>query len=104
MRTQREFIKAVIEQTIKKENLFKIKTIADDIFDNLETDMDKDTMFSYIPYAFDMQADNIIMEQLPGESKKINEIWFYTYYKTKTKELITRLTENFNISLNETTE
>ncbi len=95
MRTQREFIKAVIEQTISLKNSLKIKAIAEDVFENVETDMDKDTMLSFIPYALEMDTENIKMEQLPGASAVYNNLWFYEYYKTKTDELMTELTASF---------
>lgn len=95
MRTQREFIKAVATQTIDTKNVFKLKSLAETVFDNLETNLDKNKIVSYIPYALNINMDNIKMEQLPGESKRINGVWVYLHDKEQTEELMTTLTKNF---------
>ncbi|MGN1299528.1 MAG: LCP family protein [Candidatus Scatovivens sp.] len=95
MRTQREFIKATAEQTINIKNIFKVISLVEAVFDNLDTNLEKDKIMSYIPHALDMDVNNIKMEQLPGESKVYNGIWFYIHDKNETEILITNLTESF---------
>lgn len=95
MRTQREFIKAVAKQTIDTKNIFKLRSLADTVLNDLETNLDKNKISSYIPYVLNINMDNIKMEQLPGESKRINGVWIYLHDKEKTEELITTLTQNF---------
>ena len=95
MRTQREFIKAVAKQTIDTKNVFKLKEFAETVFDNLETNLEKSKITSYIPYALNIDMNNIKMEQLPGEPKRTNGVWVYLHDEEKTKELITTLTQNF---------
>ena len=95
MRTQREFIKAVVKQSIDSKNIFKLKELVEAIFDNLETNLDKNKIISYIPYALNINMDNIKMEQLPGEPKRTNGVWVYLHDEEKTEELITTITQNF---------
>ena len=95
MKTQREFIKAVATQTIETKNIFKLKGVAESVFNNLETNIEKNKIFSYIPYMLNINMDNIKMEQLPGEAKRVNGVWVYLHDEEKTEELISELTQNF---------
>ena len=88
MRTQREFMKATVSQTIKLKNITKINSITKTIFNNLETNLSMDEVFDYVPYASDVDFENIKMEQLPGESELCNGVWIYVYNKSETEDLI----------------
>ena len=94
MRTQREFIKTVIKQTIDIKNIFKIKDLVDVVFSKLETNMKKDEIISYIPHALNFEMQNLKMEQLPGEAKKCNGVWIYLHDEDKTEQLIEQLNIN----------
>ncbi len=91
MRTQREFIKTVASQLVSSGNASNLKAIATAVFDNLVTDMSLGKAIGYIPYALKFNTDSIIMEQLPGSSAMINELWFYKASSSQTKELIGEL-------------
>ena len=95
MRTQREFIKTVAKQTLDSKNIFNLKALAEAVFENLETNLEKSKITSYIPYALNINMDNIKMEQLPGEPKRMNGVWVYLHDEEKTEELISELTQNF---------
>ena len=41
MKTQREFIKQTAKQTLSIKNTFKIKQLLENVFDNLETNIEK---------------------------------------------------------------
>ncbi len=91
MRTQREFIKVVASQLVSFGNASKLKEIATAVFDNLVTDMSLGKAIGYIPYALKFDTNSIIMEQLPGSSAMINELWFYKASSSQTKELMGEL-------------
>lgn len=91
MRTQREFIKATISQTIKLKNITKINSISKTIFNNLDTNLSFDEALAYISYASDIDLDNISMEQLPGKSELCNGVWIYICDKTETEELVQQI-------------
>lgn len=95
MRTQREFIKCVAKQTLDTKNILKLKSLAEAVFDNLDTNLEKSKITTYIPYALNIDMNNIKMEQLPGEPKRTNGVWVYLHDEEKTEELITLLTQNF---------
>lgn len=94
MKTQRNFIKETIKQTLKLRNIPKARIIYNSIMENIETNIEKEMIFSYIPKAATFETENIVSLQLPGESVKFNELWFFNYFKKETKKLIQ---ENFSI-------
>lgn len=94
MRTQREFIQETVKQTLQIKNITKANKIISAVFDNLETNLDEDTIKKYVPYAIEFNPDNILMEQLPGVSDKYNEIWFYEHNERETTALMQEI-ENY---------
>ena len=106
MRTQREFIKATLDQTIKFQNILKTKKIISAIFDNLETNITLSKLLAYVPYGMSFNIEELKMEQLPGNSIQKGGVWVYEYSESKTKKLIKKLTETLNNvkqSINDTT-
>lgn len=91
MRTQRQFMKATVSQTIKLKNLPKINSISKTVFNNLETNLSLDDALAYVAYASDVDLENMPMEQLPGKSEQCNGLWLFTYNKTETKELVEQM-------------
>ena len=91
MRTQREFIKAVIKQTIDIKNIFNIKELVEVVFNKLDTNMSKSQIISYIPYVLNFDMSTLKMEQLPGEPKKCNGVWVYLHDEDETESLIKQL-------------
>ncbi len=100
MRTQREFMQATAKQLVNWKNITKLKNIATAVFDNLETDMSLSKIIGYIPSALKLDVDSLRMEQLPGVSDKINELWFYVANSTDTCKLMNELM--VELELNET--
>ena len=88
MKTQREFLIQVLKQTISLKNVFKINELVDIAYKNVETNVSLSSIKDYIPYIVDFNTENIQAQSLPGESKKINGLWFFEYDRTKTRELI----------------
>ena len=91
MRTQREFMKATATQLTSWKNVGKIKDITTAVFDNLETDMKLTQIISYIPSMLKLNTETLRMDQLPGVSDQINEIWFYLANTDDTCELVNEL-------------
>ena len=96
MRTQREFIKATIKQTIQLQNILKTKEITTAIFNNLETDITLSKLLAYIPHMMSFNIEELKMEQLPGTSIKKNEVWVYEYNKIKTEKMMKELLNDLN--------
>ncbi len=91
MRTQREVIIAIAEQTIQLKNITEIGNLIDIAEKYVETNMDFDILKDYIPYAINMDTDNIKAEQLPGESEYINGISFFIYDEEETQKIVNEL-------------
>ena len=103
MKTQREFLKALISQTIKMKNISKIKEISKVIFENLETNFNFDDILPYIPYAIKVNIDDVIMEQLPGNSELCNGVWVFIHNQKSTDELILEIIDKLD-DINEKNE
>ena len=93
MRTQREFIMAVIKQTAKVENIFKIGQILDVAQENVTTNIDFNAIKDYIPYAVEFNTDNLLTATLPGVSTNKNAAgtWVYIHDEEETTALIQEL-------------
>ena len=91
MRTQRELIKTVLKQTIQFKNIKEIGKIVDLAKEYVQTNMNFSDLKDYIPYVVNINVDNIQTEQLPGESKLLNGIWFFLNDKEETEEVVNRL-------------
>ena len=96
MKTQRAFIKETIKQTLDIKNLPKCKKMLDSIYANVITNVERETIMKYVPYVIEFNTENIDTQQLPGQSEKANEIWFYFHDKDKTKKLIEAMDKRLN--------
>lgn len=88
MKTQREFIKETMKQTLQLKNITKAKKIISAVFENVNTNVEEGLIKQYLPYAIEINTDSILMEQLPGESTKYNDVWVYEYNKKETTSLV----------------
>lgn len=91
MRTQREFMQETLKQALNLKNLINAKEIIDCIFENIETNLTKEDCIPYIPVAIDFDISSIQSIQLPGESKKCNNLWFFIHDKNETDKIIKEL-------------
>lgn len=91
MRTQREFIIATLKQTLKPQNIFKIKQIIDVMSENVTTNMEVSDVKAYVPYAVNFNAENIKTGMLPGDVEMCNGVSLYIANSKKTKALISEL-------------
>ena len=90
MRTQREFIMETVKQTIKAKNIFKLKDIVDIAYKYVETNIPIDVMKDYVPYAVNVDAENMRSEYLPGTSAQLGpqQLWFYQVNKKEVQALV----------------
>ena len=102
MKTQREFIKVVAKQLININNVGKLKSIAEAVFGNLETNMSIGDMIGYIPYAIGFNVEDLRMEQLPGSGAMLNKLSFYKASHTRSKALMDELIEYLSLDEKET--
>ncbi len=91
MKTQRNFLKAVMKQTLKPSNVLKIKEFLDIAQKYVKTNMPFDLLKQYIPSAVEFNTDNLETGSLPGAPQKCNGIWLYIHNKEKSKEYLSEL-------------
>lgn len=94
MRTQREFIMAVIKQTARPENVFKLGEILKVAEENVITNIDFNVAKDYIPYVVEFDTANLQTEALPGTTpdwKRTNNVSVFVVDKVATQELIQEL-------------
>ena len=94
MRNQREFIMAVIDQTVTAGNITKLGQILDIASRNLITNVDFNAVKDYLPYAVEFSTANMQTEVLPGTTPNLsqtNNVSIYVVDKEETEALIKRL-------------
>ena len=96
MKTQREFMTEVAKQTLKLKNITKIRTIIITLFQNIETNLTSDEVCAYVPFAVNFDTANISSNQIAGESKKYNELWFFASDEEETAKIVSEMTNYIN--------
>lgn len=91
MKTQRAFIAEVIKQIVKAENITKVDDYIKIANNNVETNFSLWSLKDYAPYAIDFDVNNIDSAMLPGVPEKFSGLWFYSYNKKQTKEIVDEL-------------
>ncbi len=93
MRTQREFIKETLKQTIKLSNITKINDLIQIAYNNIETNVDINYVMKYTPAAIDFDVSAIESANLPGASDRFGpyNAWFFKPNKTESKEIVEKL-------------
>lgn len=96
MRTQREFLKAVAEQTLKFGNITKINGIINTVSDNLITSMKTNEMLAYVPQLVKFDTANLVTEQVSGKSQTLNKVSFFIADESEAKNLFANLVQEIN--------
>lgn len=103
MKTQREFIKVLIQQISNKKSLSDFKQYAQIVKNNVTTNFNIDDIIDYIPYIIDFNTENLKTTTLPGEPKKCNGVWLYIPNDEEIDKIIKDMFESLgnNIIINE---
>ena len=88
MRTQREFIKATVQQTMKVSNITKIDDILKIAEEEVETNIDWNVAKDYIAAATQFNTENLKSEQLPGSTGYLNEVSFFFADEARTRQVV----------------
>ena len=112
MRTQREFMIETAKQTLKAKNILKVKEIIDIAYEYVETNLSVSVIKDYVPYAINIDINNIQSAVLPGASYGPSTtpsypLWFFVADKKETAKLIEELygtDDNSDEESNETTK
>ena len=91
MKTQRNFLKAVVKQTITLGNIGNIGKFIDIAQTYVKTNIPIDLIKKYIAPAISFNTDNLETGSLPGASEKCNGVWLYIANNTKTKTYFSKM-------------
>lgn len=93
MKTQRDFMVEVVKQTLQLKNITKIRTIMTSIFQNIETNLTLEEICKYVPYVVSFDTESIMSNQIPGQSEKCNNLWFFVANEKETTKIVTEMTD-----------
>lgn len=94
MRTQREFMMAVLKQTAKVENIFKLGEILDVAEQNVTTNINFDVAKDYIPYIVEFNTENLFTATLPGTTPpwdETNGVSIFVADENETEKMVQEL-------------
>ena len=93
MRTQRAFLKELLNQTIKNMDANKLLDFIKIAEKYVETNLAFDSIKDYVPYIFDFDIESLKTATLPGipEQASVTGIWIYSVYEDEAKEVIKEL-------------
>ena len=103
MKTQRNFLKAVIKQTLTPSNIVNIGKFIDIAQTYVKTNIPIEVLKQYIAPAVNFSVDNLETGTLPGVNEKCNGVWIFVANKTKTKTYLTEM-NNKLAGINEISE
>ena len=91
MKTQREFISATLKQTLRVENIFKIRDVMDIMSTDVKTNLDFASLKKYIPKIVEFNTENLNTGVVPGRSEMCNGVSIYVADEADTKKLVKEL-------------
>lgn len=96
MRTQRDFMVATAKQTLKLGNITKINEILEIVNQNVETNLQLSYVKDYVPYAIELNPEEIKTAVLPGEAPNMNTTNGVSIFVVNKKEAKTLVESMFN--------
>ena len=93
MKTQRNFLKAVLEQTLTPSNVLKVGEFIDIAQTYVQTNIPISLLKQYVPSAVNFNTDNLETGSLPGSPEKCNGVWLYIQDKAESEDFITELNQ-----------
>lgn len=91
MKTQRNFLKAVVEQTLKPSNIVNIGKFIDIAQTYVKTNIPVDVMKQYIAPAVNFNANNLETGTIPGVNEKCNGVWVFITNKLKVSSYLSEM-------------
>lgn len=95
MKTQREFMMAVISKCLETRSIDEIKDMIGIAFENIKTNLSYSYILSYLVYAYNFNIENLELMQIPGASVYTNEVWVFRINESETEEMIANTIANF---------
>ncbi len=91
MRTQRDFLQAIVKKLATPATLTKINDFIKIANKNVTTNLDLSLAKDYAPYAVEFKSENLKTYTLPGTPELCNGVWIYTHDVSETKKVVEEL-------------
>lgn len=91
MKTQRNFLKAVMKQTLTPGNILNIGKFIDIAEKYVKTNIPMDILKQYIAPAVNFDTENLETGTIVGAPQKCNKVWLYIANKVRTKEYFNKM-------------
>lgn len=91
MKTGRNFIVALLNQTLKSKSIDEITEIIKLGFDSVKTNLSLSYILSYLVFATEFNTENLRLEQLPGKSIYTNGVWIFEPDLVQTNNLLEKV-------------
>ena len=91
MKTQRNFLKAVMKQTLTPSNIVNIGGFIDIAQTYVKTNIPISIMKQYIAPAVNFSVDNLETGTLPGTNEKCNGVWLFIADKEETESYLAKM-------------
>lgn len=91
MKTQRAFIQAVISQTMKASNITKLNDILKIATEEIETNLEWDTIKDYVAALMKFDTANLQTDALPGVAQYCNNLSFFIVNQTAARDKVEEL-------------
>lgn len=91
MKTQRNFLKAVMKQTLTPSNIMNIGKFIDIAQTYIKTNIPVDIMKQYIAPAVNFSVDNLETGTIPGVNEKCNGVWVFIANKLRTENYLAEM-------------
>lgn len=104
MRTQRDFLQAVVKKLATPATLTKINDLIKIANKNVTTNLDLSLAKDYAPYAVEFKSENLKTATLPGTPELCNGVWIYTHDTSETKKVVEELFGNKDDNKKDTSE
>ncbi len=88
VKIQQDFIKELVKQKLKIQNIPKLKAVVEAVYDNIETDISLSDVLGFTSYIGKFTDNKIEAYTLPGKIGAGKNYWYYICNEEKTKELI----------------
>lgn len=91
MKTQRNFLKAVMKQTLTPGNILNIGKFIDIAEKYVKTNIPMNILKQYIAPAVNFDTENLETGTIVGAPQKCNKVWLYIANKVRTKEYFNKM-------------
>ncbi len=88
IQAQQALIDAVIDKVLSAGTILRLPVLADTLSSHLSTNMTPGEMSKYAFRAAGINKESINMYRIPGDSKYIDDIWYFLHDEKQTEELV----------------